>query len=202
MFLLTLSKPGLKKLGTLALCGVLLAGTVAGVSRWRGRDAPTGAQPADTRIRTTQDIGSFFAARGFQVDLTSASVDKVKIPRQWDDSFAAFNQVVSQSGYCLDRHKGKTVEKWVALCPARSSGDQKTSAVLLVHRQKPVGAYLICQPGGQVTGLEAAAQTALPLDLAEQAAGARFGPDAPEDACQTAAPPQEEVQAAGPEPVD
>ncbi len=211
MFMLTLSKPGLKKLGAVALCGVLLAGAVVGVNHWRGRDEPleTAAQPAAAKIRTTQDIGEFFTGRGFQVDLATASVDKVKIPKKWDESFTAFNQVVAQSGMDLGGCKGKTVEKWMALVPARSEGENKTYGVLLVHKQKPVGAYLLTQPGGEVTGLEAAAQTAVPLDLQEQAAAAQFGEQAaetaaaPEQAAETAAEVDEAaLAAAGAEPVE
>lgn len=226
MFMLTLSKPGLKKLGAVALCGVLLAGAVVGVNHWRGQDEPleTAAQPAAAKIRTTQDIGEFFTARGFQVDLATASVDKVKIPKKWDDSFQSFNQVVAQSGMDLERYKGKTVEKWMALIPARSEGETKTYGVLLVHKQKPVGAYLLAQPGGEVTGLEAAAQTAMPLDLQQQEAAAQFGEqaaetaaEAPQEAAETAAEapaPQEQaaetagavdeatIAAAGTEPVE
>ena len=41
----------------------------------------------------------------------------MKIPKKWDDSFAAFNQIVQESGLGLADYKGKTVEKWTVLCP-------------------------------------------------------------------------------------
>lgn len=212
MFMVTLSKPGLKKLGAVALCGVLLAGAVVGVNHWHSANQPleTAAQSAPSKIRTTQDIGEFFTARGFQVDLATASVDKVKIPKKWDDSFQAFNQVVAQSGMELEKYKGKTVEKWMVLVPARSEGQNKTYAVLLVHKQKPMGAYLLAQPSGEVTGLEAAAQTAMPLDLQQQQAAAQFGEAADPAAAQQVQPAQETagqvdeaaLEAAGTEPVE
>ncbi len=46
-------------------------------------------------IETTQDIGTYFTGYGFDTDLASAAVDKVKIPKKWDDSFTAFNQIVT-----------------------------------------------------------------------------------------------------------
>lgn len=201
MFMLTLSKPGLKKLGTLAVCGVMLAGAVLGVNHLMNRDSVSAnAQAVSAKIETTQDIGTYFSAKGFEVDLATATVDKVKIPKKWDDSFTAFNEVIKQSGLDLDKYKGKTVEKWLALCPARSQGEEKVYAVLLVYKEKPVGAYLLAKPSGEVTGLEAAAQTAAPLSEEEQQASAEFGQDA--DAAAAPAEDDAEDVMAGVDPAD
>ena len=62
-----------------------------------------------TTIENTQDIGTYFTGYGFEVDLSTAAVDKVKIPKKWDDSFAAFNQIVQESGLDLADYKGKVV---------------------------------------------------------------------------------------------
>ena len=67
----------------------------------------------------------------------------MKIPKKWDDSFAAFNQIVQESGLDLADYKGKTVEKWTVLCPQLSTGDHDTYCVLLVYKAKAVGAYLL-----------------------------------------------------------
>ena len=130
-----------------------------------------------------------------EVDLATATVDKVKIPKKWDESFSAFNTVVKESGMSLEKYKGKTVEKWLVLCPGRSSGDQKAYGVLLVYKEQPVGAYLLAQPGGEVTGLTTAAQTAAPLtDEEAAAAAAEFGEGG--DAAAAAAAPEGEAAAA------
>ena len=145
MFLFTVTKPGLRQAGALALCAVCLAGTVTAAVRLAGK---------------SQDIGTYFTGYGFEVDLSTAAVDKVKIPKKWDDSFTAFNQVVGESGLTLADYKGKTVEKWTVLCPARSDGATDTYCVLLVYKAKPVGAYLLEKPSGEVSGLITATQTA------------------------------------------
>ena len=206
MFMMTLSKPGLKKLGTLAVCGLMLAGVVAGVGRWMERDSVSAsARPAEETIGSTQDIIRYFSQRGLELDLTTAAVDQVKIPRKWDDSFSAFNEVVKQSGLDLEKYRGKKVEKWTALCPGRSQGDQTLYGVLLVYKQKPVGAYLLSRPGGEVTALQPAAQTAAPLTEEELAAAAGFGV---QEVQETAVPPEEDAEqeavlaAAGAEPVE
>ena len=176
MFLVTLSKSGLRKLGAVAVCGLALAGAVVGINHFTNPSVEASAAvTGPAKIETTQDIGAFFSAHGFEVDLTSATVDQVKIPKKWDDSFAAFNEVVCQSGLDLSKYKGKTVEKWTLLCPGRSSGEEKVYTILLVYREKPVGAYLLAKPSGEVMGLQTAAATAAPLTAEEAAASADFG---------------------------
>lgn len=206
MFVLTMGKNGLKRLGALAVAGVALAGVVFAAGsffRSDGAAAPTAAaaseaqktDPAKMKIANTESIQEFFKTYGMEVDLATATVDKVKIPKKWDESFSAFNTVVKESGMSLEKYKGKTVEKWLVLCPGRSSGDQKAYGVLLVYKEQPVGAYLLAQPGGEVTGLTTAAQTAAPLtDEEAAAAAAEFGEGG--DAAAAAAAPEGEAAAA------
>ena len=156
MFLFTMTKPGLRQAGALALCGVCLAGAITAAVHFTGGTVTAGAD-AEPGIETTQDIAAFFTGHGFEVDLATAAVDKVKIPKTWDDSFTAFDQVVGESGLSLAACKGKTVEKWTALCPQLSDGENDTYCVLLVYKTRPVGAYLLAKPSGAVTGLVTAA---------------------------------------------
>lgn len=158
MFVVTLNKTSLKKVGAGALCCALVI-----FSAFLGRYISTrtvAAAAGMNRIESAQDIQTWFTGYGLDVDGTSITADKVKIPRKWDDSFSAFNGVVQQSGMDLTRYKGKTVEKWTALIPAASSGETSRYGVLLVYRKKAVGAYLLEKPSGTVIGLKDA-QTAM-----------------------------------------
>ena len=167
MFLFTVTKPGLRQAGALALCAVCLCGTVAAAVHFSG-DAVTAAAEATPGIETTQDIDTYFTGYGFETDLSTAAVDKVKIPKKWDDSFTAFNQVVQESDLDLSDYKGKTVEKWTLLCPELSTGDQDTYCVLLVYKAKAIGAYLLQKPSGEVTGLVTAAKASAQVAAQQQ----------------------------------
>ena len=174
MFVVTLNKTSLKKVGAGALCCALVI-----FSAFLGRYISTrtvAAAAGVNRIESAQDIQTWFTGYGLDVDGTSITADKVKIPRKWDDSFSAFNGVVQQSGMDLTRYKGKTAEKWTALIPAASRGDVSSYGVLLVYRKKAVGAYLLEKPSGVVTGLKDA-QTAMALQEAEQVSGEDFSGD-------------------------
>lgn len=180
MFLFTVTKPRLRQAGALALCAICLAGTVTAAVHFANESVTASAAVSEqTVIQTTQDIATYFTGYGFEVDLATAAVDKVKIPKQWDDSFSAFNQVVGESGLTLENYKGKTVEKWTALCPVLSDGENDTYCVLLVYKTQPVGAYLLAKPSGEVTGLVSAAQ--------QTAAAAETAAGTGEDTAQTSA---------------
>ena len=135
MFVVTLSKTSLKKLGLGAMCCALVV-----CSALLGRfisHRTVAVAAAVNKIESAQDIQTWFTGYGLDVDGASITADKVKIPRKWDDSFSAFNGVVQQSGMDLARYKGKTVEKWTALIPAASSGETSRYGVLLVYRKRP-----------------------------------------------------------------
>ena len=152
MFVVTLSKASVKKLGVGAMCCALVV-----FSAMLGRYISTrsvAVAAAGNKIESAQDIQTWFTGYGLDVDGASITADKVKIPRKWDDSFSAFNGVVQQSGMDLARYKGKTVEKWTALIPAASSGETSRYGVLLVYKKKAVGAYLLERPSGVVVGLK------------------------------------------------
>ena len=152
MFVITLSRTSLKKLGLGAMCCALVVCSAL-LGRYISTRTVTAAASVN-KIESAQDIQTWFTGYGLDVDGASITADKVKIPRKWDDSFSAFNGVVQQSGLDLTRYKGKTVEKWTALIPAASKGDLSQYGVLLVYRKKAIGAYLLEKPSGTVTGLK------------------------------------------------
>ena len=170
MFVVTLSKTSLKKLGAGAACCALVVFS-AMLGRFISTRTVAVAAPVN-RIESAQDIQTWFTGYGLEVDGASITADKVKIPRRWDDSFSAFNGVVQQSGMDLARYKGKTVEKWSALLPAASSGETSRYGVLLVYKKKAVGAYLLEKPSGTVLGLQDAQN-----ELAKQTSGEDYSGD-------------------------
>ena len=193
MFYCTLTKPGLRQAGALALCAVCLCGAVTAAVHFSG-EAVTAGAAADPGIETTQDIGTYFTGYGFETDLATAAVDKVKIPKKWDDSFAAFNQVIQESDLDLSGYKGKTVEKWTLLCPQLSTGDQDTYCVLLVYKATAIGAYLLQKPSGEVTGLVTAAKAGADAAAAQDPAETAPPQDGDAQAAQTQAAAEEPIE--------
>ena len=176
MFVVTLKKAGLKKVGVGVICCALVVFSAVLGRYISGRSVMAAAAASGNKIESAQDIQTWFTGYGLDVDAATIAADKVKIPRRWDDSFSAFNGVVQQSGMDLTRYKGKTVEKWTALLPAVSKGDTMSYGVLLVYKKKAIGAYLLEKPSGVVTGLKDA-QTAMAMQEATEVSGEDFSGD-------------------------
>lgn len=175
MFVVTLNRARLRQIGVGAMCCAVVVCSALLGRYISTRTVETAASPGG-RIESAQDIQTWFTGYGLEVDGASITADKVKIPRKWDDSFSAFNEVVAQSGLDLSRYKGKTVEKWQALIPSASNGQESCYGVLLVYKKKPVGAYLLAKPSGVVTGL-GDAQAAM-ADAQQEAAAAAASQEA------------------------
>ena len=152
MFVVTLNRTRLRHIGVgVMCCAVVVCSALLG--RYISNQTVETAAGTSSKIESAQDIQTWFTGYGIEVDGASITADKVKIPRKWDDSFSAFNEVVGQSGMDLSRYKGKTVEKWQALIPSASSGEESHYGVLLVYKKKAIGAYLLSKPSGVVTGM-------------------------------------------------
>ena len=175
MFVVTLNRARLRQIGVGAMCCAVVVCSALLGRYISTRTVETAASPGG-RIESAQDIQTWFTGYGLEVDGASITADKVKIPRKWDDSFSAFNEVVAQRGLDLSRYKGKTVEKWQALIPSASNGQESCYGVLLVYKKKPVGAYLLAKPSGMVTGL-GDAQAAM-ADAQQEAAAAAASQEA------------------------
>lgn len=171
MFVFTMHKRGLKKAAVVIGCAAVLALSAAAVGgAIGGTQAAALPGTQETEFDSTNDMLLYLTSMGIEADLSSAKVDKVKIPKKWDDDFAAFNEVITQGGLDLSNYKNKTVEKWDFIATNRSSEDQTVSAILLVYKEKLIGAYLISRPSGEVEPLVApAAEGAQSAPTAAQA---------------------------------
>ena len=191
MFVCTLRKGGLKKLAVVAVCGVVLAASAITVGVLRNKDAgadalDVAATPkagASQSITGAQDLAAFLQGYGVAADPATAEVSTVTVPRKWDESFKAFNEVIKESGLDLSKVKNKKVDKWVALVPTQSNEQVKTYAVVLVYKNEAKGAYYLQKPSGEVLPMKAASPTSAGIGLTDEeiAANAGFAEGAPVD---------------------
>ena len=174
MFVMTMNRSALRRIGAAALCAAALAAGAAGLYSLTGQNAvETAASPAaELKITGAQDVQTFFAGYGVQVDPSAAEVSQVKVPRKWDDSFEAFHDVVRQSGLDLSKCKNRTVDKWMVPVPAMAAENEQTYAVVLVYREQARGAYYLKQPSGEVLPMTPPAQTPAASSAAPQTAAA------------------------------
>ena len=87
MFVVTVNKTSLKKLGLGAMCCALVVCSALLGRYISTRTVTAAASAAVNRVESAQDIQTWFTGYGVDVDGASITADKVKIPRKWDDSF-------------------------------------------------------------------------------------------------------------------
>lgn len=206
MFVCTLRRGGVRRLAAAAVCGVVLAGAVITAGVLRGGAVTASAQGGALKQQITgaQDVTSFLQGFGIAVDPTTAEVSTVSVPRKWDESFQAFNEVIKESGLDLSRVKNKKVDKWVVLIPAMTTEAQKSYGVVLVYKNEPKGAYILQKPSGEVLPLRAAASAGASLALTDEEVAANMGfGDGPliDDPVAAAETSEGGAQEAAPEPV-
>lgn len=189
MFMVTMHKNNVRKLAGGCALAALFVVSLLLLKGVDGAAQETAAAP-DTVLQSADDLGSLLAGYGVEVDVASATVTQVTVPRKWDADFEAFNNVIKQSGFDLKSVKNKQVDKWTMLCPAKTNELVQTYAVVLLRDKKPVGVYLLEKPSGNVLPLTAIQQTQLALTAEEMEAAATFGASALPDntpAAETAA---------------
>ena len=150
MFVLTLNrKSGIKGFAlVLAVC-MLRAGATA-VKNFIFKDRETAAfSKQDFEMKTTQQMADYILAKGYTVDLQSAQVKEVKIPKRFDAEFENFNEkIMHTDGLSLEKHKNDRVNKWTFDIVDYDVEGKTAVAALLVRKNKLIGAYIIQQPEG------------------------------------------------------
>ena len=126
MFVVTLKKAGLKKVGVGVLCCALVVFSAMLGRYISGRSVMAAAAASGNKIESAQDIQTWFTGYGLDVDAATIAADKVKIPRRWDDSFSAFNGVVQRDVPFALRYS-----RQVRPCPSRSRRYRRQSVPLL-----------------------------------------------------------------------
>ena len=134
-------------------CAVILCGVVVGVNGVVTGARATAAAASGNTVKSAEDMANFLLGYGVEVDVGTAQVLQVTIPKKFDSSFKAFNEVIQACGMDLGKYKGKVVEKWVLQSPNRTVENQTAYAVLLVKNAKVIGGYLLYQPSGEVLSL-------------------------------------------------
>ena len=149
MFVITLNKKKLGRMLAVVAC-IAVAGAVGvGIKNYFTQDSPTATSAKKTKLSTTQEMIDYIAEKGFTADIQTAQVTEVQIPKKFDDNFVGFNEKIKQTdGLSLEKYKGDKVNKWTFDIIGYPNGDMEAAAVLLIKKEKLIGAYILEQPDG------------------------------------------------------
>lgn len=160
MFVITLNKKKLGRILAVAVC-VAVAGAVGmGVKSYFMKDSPTAASAKKVKLSTTQEMIDYITEKGFTADIQTAQVTEVEIPKKFDDNFVGFNEKIKQTdGLSLEKYKGDKVNKWTFDIIDYPNGDTQAAAVLLIKKEKLIGAYILELPDGIAKPMAVTAQS-------------------------------------------
>lgn len=150
MFVLTLNKKsGIKGIAIiLGIC--LVVGVAGGIKNFIFRDRETIAvAKQDFEMKTTQQMADYILTKGYTVDLQSAQVKEVRIPKKFDAEFENFNdKIMRTDGLSLEKYKNDKVSKWTFDIVDYDVEGKTAVAAMLIRKDKLIGAYIIQQPDG------------------------------------------------------
>ena len=149
MFVITVNRKKITKIALTAVCIVAVGAAGVGLKNFFEQDSATVASGKKTKLTTTQEMVDYIAEKGFTADMQTAQVAEVQVPKKFDDSFNAFNEKIKQNdGLSLEKYKGDKVNKWTFDITDYDVQGKTATAVLLIRKDKLVGAYILQQPEG------------------------------------------------------
>lgn len=155
MFVLTLNKRKNGKLIAIVLAVILFALAFLGCKKLFFKEKEVSSSKEHLKMETTQQMADYVLSKGYTVDLQSAQVKEVKIPKKFDTEFENFNRKISQTdGLSLEKYKNDKVNKWTFDITDYGVKDKTAVAVLLVKKEKLIGAYILQQPEGTAYAMQ------------------------------------------------
>ena len=142
MFVMTFNKrKGGKAIVAVAVLAFVLALSV-GVKNFVFRNQETGVfSKPDLRMKTTQEMADYVKTKGYTVDLQSAQVKEVRIPKKFDAEFENFNRKINKTdNLSLEKYRNDKVNKWTFSITDYEVKDKTATAVLLIRKDKLIGA--------------------------------------------------------------
>ena len=149
MFVLTFSRKNTGRIlaGVMAVAVAVAAGTR--IKNFMLKDEETVRAGKNTKLSTTQEMVEYILDKGYTVDIQSASVKEVRIPKKFDAEFENFNSKINRTdGLSLEKYKNDKVNKWTFDITDDGVENKTATAVLLIKNDKLIGAFLLEMPDG------------------------------------------------------
>ncbi len=157
--------------------GIMAAALVAVVATGKLKPATESALPDGSSAEKRQE---YLLGFGIQVDPTS-SVAEVKVPEEFDERFAEYNEMLKTQGFDLEPLKGEAVKKCSYVVVNRPDIGERVTAVVLVKDDSIVAAHLVDEATGRIlplTGVAGDAEETLLPSVEDGQQGEAVGADA------------------------
>ncbi|MEG0750497.1 MAG: DUF4830 domain-containing protein [Oscillospiraceae bacterium] len=150
---------GRKQLGrtTTVIAAVVVLAVVAVFIAGKIKDAKEGGESQSFVGETGEQREEFLRTLGIQVDSTS-SIAEVKVPEEFDERFATYNEMLKTQGFDLEPLRGKAIKKCTYTVTNRPELGEGINAVVLVRAGKIVGGHLLNPKNGDLQPLSKISQ--------------------------------------------
>lgn len=141
-------KTSRRQMMSLLLCVVVLVLILIAAFAWPAAGQTAAPVAADNTARI-----AYLQSLGYEVDLAFCEVREVQIPEEFDDVFAAYNELQKQADMDLTPYHGRRLKCW-SYRVLNADGDGETLAHLYVYEDEIVGGDISeTVAGGSSTGL-------------------------------------------------
>lgn len=188
MIAASVDKRQIKKTG-LAIIAIALLALTAVYAAGRLREARPAAGNGGISGATDEERAAYLLSLGYETGGKSY-VTEVAVPKEFDERFTEYNEMLKAQGFDLEPLKGENVRKCVYTVLNAPDETVSTSAVLLVYEDKIAAGHLLEE--GDTTRI-------LPLFEAAGEAPAKEGEASEEEAAFSILPEEPEEAAVKPE---
>lgn len=135
------AKVSVKKIvaGVLA-AGAVVAGIVLLLPAAENAQTTVGEVGLDSKLKTNEQRVALLESYGWQVDPEPRSEREVQIPKTFDDTYQAYNEIQLEQGLDLTPYQGKRATLYTYELTAYPTGEQGVIANLLIRRNRLIAA--------------------------------------------------------------
>ena len=132
------------------VCAAVL--TMAGLLR--AEDTAAAAPVSGKDIRTNEDRRAYLASYGWQVSEEPIAVEELRIPEEFDETYAQYLELQTGQGFDLTPYCGKRVKRYTYAVSNYPTGETGVQADLLLYRSTVIGGDILSADlGGFIHGL-------------------------------------------------
>ena len=94
---------------------------------------------SNTKIRSTDDLSAFLLSLGWECDTSRLTEQSTVLPRQFDETFIAYNAIQLKQNCDLTHYAGKEVTVFTVPILNYTDSNESVLATVIVYRGKVIG---------------------------------------------------------------
>ncbi len=142
MFVYSMKASTVKFFGVITLSVIAMVALLIFIPTYEpGDSSPTGSEVSVnySKIKTNEDRIAFISQFGWSVNETPTDEQELTIPAEFDNVFAAYNELQKQQGLDLGKYKRKSMTRYTYEITNYPDYDGTVYINLIIYRNKVVG---------------------------------------------------------------